>query len=430
MAEHATERYRGRQSYEWKMNIALWTPLAAATAFLLSRQVSLHWGVAVVATAIVATVVCLFILLWRIPLEKRCNEDRQKSIYWKNKYLNAIGVKKGDIDIANVYPKWAKQASGQLLGFDEMKEWPEHKIWIWSVWFQTSITVLLAFCFVFAAWLAVGHTPSKKSSHAGNAANVRVTTARGEQEQNAGVNSEGSDSATIATIMVSSAVVIVTLFGVLAAMKRGRAANFVSAYEAIMDKLQKPEYRQGRRLLRHFKRLSSNAAVPCNQWEKKQPEWLEGRWSLIALKKLARDTYDQFDISAILVWHSNIPNLLEVFVAEYHDSIIACWEQGICFFEDRVLEMKRDQIVSGKDLLRKELYDCFSIIYVMAKYRAYAVRPELYPYYPWRSKWKFWQGRAWVAKKALEERNRIEDAVLSGKPISGNMIRANKKVEN
>jgi hypothetical protein len=158
MSEAATNRVSVRQSYEWQLNLALWTPIALGTAWLVANhdspiQCSLKW----VAAILILAVWFCYVFLWRIGLEKGNNDDRQKAIYWAHMYLRHVGVHADELACDRLFPPWAmapgttddvtggKPAKKRILGLDCKVEWPKMRLlrWKWSVLYQMSITTIL-----------------------------------------------------------------------------------------------------------------------------------------------------------------------------------------------------------------------------------------------------------------------------------------------
>lgn len=187
--------------------------------------------------------------------------------------------------------------------------------------------------------------------------------------------------------MVTTLVGYITIFGilfgvfaVLLELRSQRSANFVSAWATIVTQLQAEELRAGRWALR---RLWLKRIPPDDPTTWTPPESWQGTQDLM---KSAHNAYDNFDVAGVMVLHSKIPSLVDVFVAEYQDSIIACWEQGISFFNQRVLELQPSEGPRSRDNVREELYQSFSVLYVMAFHRREA-RPQSYPFYSLKDRW-------------------------------------------
>ncbi|NIA21098.1 MAG: hypothetical protein GWP05_03795 [Anaerolineaceae bacterium] len=195
----------------------------------------------------------------------------------------------------------------------------------------------------------------------------------------------------------------VGLGAIIFTLRKRNSANFVSAYGAIMQDLQEDCCAKGRKLLRRFQELSPAEPLPKNKWAK-PTGWLDtnkdGMSESETLIYYAKAAYRQFDIAAIVVWHSRIPHLLSTFVAEYQDSIIACWEQGVSIFEDRVHDK------------REELFHCFSAIYVMAKHRE-TVKPAFYPHYSWWERIRLYLPRREIVRRAKAKRDRIASLLVA-----------------
>lgn len=154
MGQTATERFNRRQSFEWKMNIALWTPLATATAWLLTNRPQQQFGpgVCLTATIVVMLILFVYIFLWRIRLQTINCLERQKIVYWHNKYIRSVGLEKEDLDLNNLLPAWAKDGL-KVLGFDDdMLSWPPADTWNWSVTYQVSITGILSLGLLAIVW--------------------------------------------------------------------------------------------------------------------------------------------------------------------------------------------------------------------------------------------------------------------------------------
>jgi len=172
--------------------------------------------------------------------------------------------------------------------------------------------------------------------------------------------------------------IIIGVIAVFRGFRFQRSANFVSAWATIVAKLQENDLRAGRYLLRSLWLRGIQRDDP-GQWH--PPCNWKGPNDLV---KCAKDAYDSFDVAGIMVLHSRIPGLVNVFIAEYQDSIIACWDQGVSFFYQRVLELQ-PSTGSQRDSVREELYQSFSVLYVMAKHRR-NIRPKTYPYYSIRER--------------------------------------------
>jgi hypothetical protein len=154
-------------------------------------------------------------------------------------------------------------------------------------------------------------------------------------------------------------VIVLGLEGLLAAeeLRSQRSSNFVDAWQTLIADLQKDNLEAGRSLLRH---------LPFTNISLDDPEKLPAPPDWVGTEKpanCANDAYDAFDVAGIMVLHSKIPDLVDVLVAEYEDSIIACWEQGECFFKRRVLEMQPLNLKPSREHVRDELYQCFSVLY-------------------------------------------------------------------
>ena len=187
---------------------------------------------------------------------------------------------------------------------------------------------------------------------------------------------------------------------VLYELRSQRGANFVSAWSTLITKLQDDNLRAGRWLLRSL-------------WLRKVPPERPSAWTPPKgwagppdLVKCAKDAYDNFDVAGITVLHSKIPGLANIFVAEYCDSIIACWEQGVSFFSQRVLELQPPGGELSRAAVREELYPSFSVLYVMAKHRQ-EKRPQSYPFYTLRDRialyrpWSHWESQARQLREGL-----------------------------
>jgi len=227
-----------------------------------------------------------------------------------------------------------------------------------------------------------------------------------------------------------------TLIGVLVAgtglafvvreLHHSRSGNFVAAWSGIVDRMQaEGDLRQGEknnRAGRFFMRALYGEArrrdradpnrqaakaseprsrertrpIPVADWTtvfQSMPQHVQKhKWyesiqrddTSALLERIARDAFDEMDISGIILLHGSVPGLVRVFVAEYHASIIACWEQGAEFYKSRVRELGFGR--RGRPI-RKDLYCCFSVLYVLAK-RYEQVEEDHYPRFPWTERRK------------------------------------------
>lgn len=208
-------------------------------------------------------------------------------------------------------------------------------------------------------------------------------------------------------------------------------SNFVTAWKIIVDELQDPDIRLGRGFLRYhydnhyalpeqsdsFEFAHLYKPVPKNRWieiaenESQLVYWgsrfkdnqLDEKKQEI-IEKIAKKAYDSFDLTGIMVLQSKIPGLKKRFIAEYQDSIIACWEMGVCFFKER----GKSQFESR--LVRKELYNSFSVLYVLARqYRKAKV--SYYPYFTLKD--HFLIAFLWRFFKVRESANKVRQRLSS-----------------
>jgi hypothetical protein len=209
-----------------------------------------------------------------------------------------------------------------------------------------------------------------------------------------------SVNATMAELLL---VVVLGLEGLLAAseLRAQRSGNFIEAWQNITDRLHQPDLRLGRSVLRGLHRAGVQPANP-EQWPTSGFQTLDPKTPV----ETARNAFDAFDLAATMVLHSGIPDLTSVLVAEYQDSIIACWEQGVSFFTQRVLELQPQGEPPAAHYARGDLYQCFSVLYVMAKHHRNA-RPTTYPFYSFRDRkaiersTKHWEQRARAERERL-----------------------------
>lgn len=230
--------------------------------------------------------------------------------------------------------------------------------------------------------------------------------------------------------MVAALGVLVAAFG----LRYAWMSNFVAAWTRIVDDLQEPKVRVARGFLKYlygekaikYEEKASKCKCRCcwlgplshtknpidiDTWPKTlKNEQLE-HWTNI-LKESSTDDdiiaavkkgYDCFDLTGILVLHSSIPGLKQRFIAEYQDSIVACWEMGVPLF-----------LLRAKGNRRSELYNCFSVLYVLARRLQY-VKIRDYPHFGnidqlkllvvWNS---FWWNPFAVHRKA----RKLRDALL------------------
>ena len=91
-----------------------------------------------------------------------------------------------------------------------------------------------------------------------------------------------------------------------------------------------------------------------NDWYKKLDllRTTDPRTFIVELKDIMRETFRAMDLISILVLHSRVPGLREVFVTEWIATIIPVWVQGQCFVEER-----------KDDEERQDLFQCFREIY-------------------------------------------------------------------
>jgi hypothetical protein len=196
-------------------------------------------------------------------------------------------------------------------------------------------------------------------------------------------------------------------------LKAIHSGHFASTWQVLWGKMQEEYLSAGRSFLRFLQIQSeANKAIQRSEWSQMFDEWKKHRmpsaqWypeqldqetdsqrRLYQITAMAREAYVHFDEAGVIVLHSRIPNLLEVFVAQYQDSIIACWEQGSYFFKDRVEER------------REELFECFSVLYVLAKHRR-DLKPKLYPYYTLRDRWNLYRRGSTIAREAKKQRDKL-----------------------
>lgn len=226
--------------------------------------------------------------------------------------------------------------------------------------------------------------------------------------------------------MMDKIAILLSILGVAIALRAlwySRSRNFVIAWTTIVNSMQDEDIRNGRKFLRFLQTQSEGKRLPRSEWLKmlermnSSETFEEGNTEVTEetpakqpsrLERDAKGAYDHFDLAGIMVLHSNIPSLLDVFIAEYQDSIIACWEQGSCFFKDRVKEMFSISANQGQVTARtrQELYQCFSVLYVLAKHRR-DVALSSYPYYGWYDRLKLFQRHAIVSRKAKKERDEL-----------------------
>jgi hypothetical protein len=200
---------------------------------------------------------------------------------------------------------------------------------------------------------------------------------------------------------------VVGLVLVLIGLHWQRSANFIAAWQILVSQLQEDKLRGGRYLLRQLQ-LTKAPKDPAS-WTA-PPDWVGSSSDVIPFAKAA---YDSFDLAGIMVLHSKIPGLTSVFVAEYADSIISCWEQGEFFLKQRAMELQPAGQPSSRSYVRGELYQSFSVLYVMAKHRHDEVRPTTYPFYSLRDRWALHRcSRDWEAS-ARAERDRLVAEALS-----------------
>jgi len=170
MAQAAGERCRDRTKYEWQINLALWTAMATATAWLLTQREDFHPSleVKIIGTVIVGCIFGCYVLKWRLPLERANFNDRLKAIYYSNRFvIESDAVPKDVIEAKTMTPKWAKDESDRPLGVNgpHPKGAPKKlsscllsvlrcKYGRWSPWFGILITVLLSVALALALWFA------------------------------------------------------------------------------------------------------------------------------------------------------------------------------------------------------------------------------------------------------------------------------------
>jgi hypothetical protein len=169
-AQDATERLERRRSYEWKMNIALWTPFGAATGWILAKNQTFDQNLAHWSVGVVVILVLMYIFLWEWTIQKIHFQDRQKSVYWKNRYLKELGVVSKELACEQLFPYWAKGKDGKILGLDfetidtekkgkVVKRWP--RLWWYnkSFFYQVLVAVILAGALCFSIVRSVRDSP-------------------------------------------------------------------------------------------------------------------------------------------------------------------------------------------------------------------------------------------------------------------------------
>jgi hypothetical protein len=205
--------------------------------------------------------------------------------------------------------------------------------------------------------------------------------------------------------------VLVGLVVLLYELQSLRSANFVTTWANLVGPLQEEDVRSGRWLLRRLRRDKVDPRKP-GQW--KAPfEWKGPPAQMLDYAKAA---YDAFDLAGIMVLHSRIPGLARAFIAEYEDSIIACWEQGVCFFEERVLELQPQGEDASHKFARSELFCCFSLLYVMALPRR-KTRTKRYPFHSMAEKLSLWRPSSIWERKARRQREVLISEVIKKRNV-------------
>lgn len=223
--------------------------------------------------------------------------------------------------------------------------------------------------------------------------------------------------------IVGSATAVIGLPLVLVQFRHRRAANFTAAWKAIEEQLQAPDVRTGRALCRKLNaanktHLALEQFPDSAGWRsvveslgtdlavERLPELpADGRpFEMSAVRKLegyVSAAHDAFDLAAILAWHARIPGLWYVVVSEWEDGIVNTWEAGAPLVKARELRARR------------ELFECFSALYVTAVHQQ-TVGRGLYPYRgPVQAGWKS-LSRWNIARRAKKSREDLLRRVQPG----------------
>ncbi len=232
-------------------------------------------------------------------------------------------------------------------------------------------------------------------------------------------------------LVVSIALSVFALGISFIALLLGRNRNFIAAWNAVCSRLQEKNLREGRRFLRflHSQSKPSSStgdkrrqAIPEEQWLKEYQHLLESDEPAKtevapdngdAVSQLVENAYDEFEIAGIMILHSGVSTFLNIFVVEYNSGIIACWEQGIPVFK-RQLEKwfhrggNRPDIQTPSRITDPlELYQCFSCLYVTARYMQ-KINPRQYPHFSFLQGSRLFLWRYFTMhRKAQKERQRL-----------------------
>ncbi|HYW80199.1 MAG TPA: hypothetical protein VE890_11510 [Thermoguttaceae bacterium] len=151
LADRARERYESLRNLEWKLNIGLWTLLAAGTALIVTAEPFTFWGAAVfcIGGAIASLgIVWLFGVKWLPYIHGVCYRDNGASYRYEYKTREIQGL---DVLPEQLLPKQHREwAFGDVpqkeRSFDD-------NAWFWKKWHGChpmflAVTALLATMFV------------------------------------------------------------------------------------------------------------------------------------------------------------------------------------------------------------------------------------------------------------------------------------------